>query len=136
MIILRLINKLIAVKILSKRSASRFLEWMESLDTKRNTSTLNALPEVYALAIGIRQNKLESVGVSVETTETRDLSMGEATGYTLALGLKMFLKNEISSTGVIALESKSIDARKFLSELFLIFGYKDIKIKLDKSWEN
>ena len=94
------------------------------------------MPEVYALAIGVKQNKSESVGVSVETTETRDLSMGEATGYTLALGLKMFLKNEISSTGVIALESKSINARKFLRELFLIFGYKDVKIKLDKSWEN
>ena len=136
MFILRLVNKLIAVKILSKRSASRLLEWMESLDTKRNTPTLNELPEVYALAIGAKQNKFGSVGVSVETTETRDLSMGEATGYTLALGLKMFLKNEISSTGVIALESKSIDARKFLRELFLIFGYKDVKIKLDKSWEN
>mgnify|MGYP003307815294 FL=1 len=48
----------------------------------------------------------------------------------------MLLKNEISSTGVIALESKSIDARKFLSELFLIFGYENATIKLDKSWEN
>jgi hypothetical protein len=62
--------------------------------------------------------------------------MGESTGYTLALGLKMFLKNEISSTGVIGPESKSIDARKFLSELFLIFGYENATIKLDKSWEN
>jgi|TARA_A100001388_G_C28453511_1_gene349761 hypothetical protein len=26
--------------------------------------------------------------------------------------------------------------RKFLSELFLIFGYEDEIIKLDKSWEN
>lgn len=26
--------------------------------------------------------------------------------------------------------------RKFLSEFFLIFGYEDEIIKLDKSWEN
>ena len=136
MLILRLINKLIGMKILSKRKAASLLEWMESIDTNRSLSTSNALPEVYALAMGTKQNKSESVGVSIETTEIRDLTMGESTGYTLALGLKMFLKNEISSTGVIGPESKSIDARKFLSELFLIFGYKDATIKIDKSWEN
>jgi len=134
--ILRLINKLIALRILSKRTAARFLEWMESIDRNRNISTSIVLPEIYALAVGTKQNKSESVGVSIETTETRDLTMGESTGYTLALGLKMFLKNEISSTGVIGPESKSIDARKFLSELFLIFGYENATIKLDKSWEN
>ena len=50
----------------------------------------------------------ETVGVSLDGTITRELTMGEATANPLSLGLKMFLKNEISERGVIALRHHQV----------------------------
>mgnify|MGYP003304823789 FL=1 len=91
MTILRLINKLIALRLLSKRSAARFLDWLERNSFSNDSQQKNSIPEIYALAIGLKNNKFESVGVSYDGTPTRELSMGDATGLPLALGLKMFL---------------------------------------------
>ena len=132
--ILRIIRKLINLKILSKNIAARFLEWLERKGNSQIQEQTNSLPEIYALAIGLKNNNEESVGVSLDGTITRELTMGEATANPLSLGLKMFLKNEISERGVIAPESESIDHKKLLMEIYESFGMKDAKIKIDKSW--
>ena len=132
--ILRIIRKLINLKILSKNIAARFLEWLERKGNSQIQEQTNSLPEIYALAIGLKNNIEESVGVSLDGTITRELTMGEATANPLSLGLKMFLKNEISERGVIAPESESINHKKLLMEIYESFGMKDAKIKIDKSW--
>ena len=135
MTILRLINKLIALRLLSKRSAARFLDWLERNSSSKKSQQQNNLPEIYALAIGPKNNKLESVGVSYDGTPTRELSMGDATGLPLALGLKMFIEGEIPIKGVISPESKAIDHRKMLLEICNLLEIKDASIKIDRSWE-
>jgi len=133
--ILRLINKLIGLGVLSKRSAARFLDWLERNTSSNNSKQQNSLPEIYALAIGSKNNKLESVGVSFDGTPTRELSMGDATGLPLALGLKMFIEEEIPTRGVISPESEGIDHRKMLLEICNLLGIRDATIKIDRSWE-
>ena len=132
--VLRIIRLLISFKILSKNVAARFLEWLERKESSQNHIQENSLPEIYALAVGLKNGNEETVGVSLDGTITRELKMGEATANPLSLGLKMFLKNEISERGVIAPESKSINHKKLLIEIYESFGMKDAKIKIDKSW--
>ena len=134
MFILRFINKLIELRLLSKRNAARFLDWLERNIPSSNNQLENSLPEIYALAIGKKDNKLESVGISYDGTPTRELSMGDATGLPLALGLKMFLQNEITERGVIAPESRAIDHRKLLLEIFKLMEIEDASIKINRSW--
>ena len=42
---------------------------------------------------------------------------------------------KISERGVIAPESKCIDHKKLLMEIYESFGVKEAKIKIDKSWD-
>ena len=135
MTILRFINKLIALRLLSKGIAARFLDWLERSSSSKKSQQQNNLPEIYALAIGSKNNKLESVGVSYDGTPTRELSMGDATGLPLALGLKMFIEGEIPVKGVISPESEAIDHRKMLLEICNLLEIKDARIKIDRSWE-
>ena len=135
MTMLRFINKLIALKLLSKRIAASFLDWLERNSSSKKSQQHNNLPEIYALAIGSKNNKLESVGVSYDGTPTRELSMGDATGLPLSLGLKMFIEGEIPSKGVISPESEAIDHRKMLLEICNLLEIKDASIKIDRSWE-
>ena len=134
--ILRLINRLMSLRLLSKSNAAKFLDWLERNTSSGSNPKQNTLPEIYALAIGQKSNKLESVGVSFEGTPTRELSMGDATGLPLALGLKMFIEGEISIRGVIAPESEGINHNKMLLEIFNLLGIKDARIKIDKSWQS
>ena len=110
------------------------MDWLERNIPSSNNQLENSLPEIYALAIGKKDNKLESVGISYDGTPTRELSMGDATGLPLALGLKMFLQNEITETGVIAPENTAINHRKLLLEIFKLMGIKDASIKINRSW--
>ena len=132
--VLKIMRKLINLKILTKKTAARFLEWLEKKGTSRKYTETTSLPEIYALAIGFKNGKEECVGVSLDGEPSRELTMGEATGYPLSLGFKMFLNNEITERGVIAPESKCIDHKKLLMEIYELFGMKDAKIKVNKSW--
>ena len=132
--VLKTMRNLINLKILPKRIAAQFLEWLEKQETAKKHIRSNSLPEIYALAKGFKNGNEESVGVSLDGEPSRELTMGEATGYPLSLGLKMFLNNEITERGVIAPESKCIDHKKLLLEIYESFGMKDAKIKIDKSW--
>ena len=132
--VLKIIRKLINLKILTKKTAAQFLEWLEKKETSRKHTKASSLPEIYALAIGFKNGSEESVGVSLNGESSRELTMGEATSYPLSLALKMFLNNEITERGVIAPESKCINHKKLLKEIYESFGMKDAKIKIDKSW--
>ena len=132
--VLKIMRKLINLKILTKKTAARFLEWLEKKGTSRKYTETTTLPEIFALAIGFKNGKEECVGVSLDGESSRKLTMGEATGYPLSLGFKMFLNNEITERGVIAPESKCIDHKKLLMEIYELFGIKDAKIKVNKSW--
>ena len=132
--VLKIMRKLINLKILTKKTAARFLEWLEKKGTSRKYTESTSLPEIYALAIGFKNGKEECVGVSLDGEPSRELTMGGATGYPLSLGFKMFLNNEITERGVIAPESKCIDHKKLLMEIYELFGMKDAKIKVNKSW--
>ena len=132
--VLKIIRKLINLKILTKKTAAQFLEWLEKKETSRKHTKVSSLPEIYALAIGFKNGSEESVGVSLNGESSRELTMGEATSYPLSLALKMFLNNEITERGVIAPESKCINHKKLLKEIYESFGMKDAKIKIDKSW--
>ena len=132
--VLKTIRKLINLKILTKKTAAQFLEWLEKKETSRKHTKASSLPEIYALAIGFKNGSEESVGVSLNGESSRELTMGEATSYPLSLALKMFLNNEITERGVIAPESKCINHKKLLKEIYESFGMKDAKIKIDKSW--
>ena len=134
MFVLRVIRKLINLKILTKNTAARFLEWLENQKDFQKYVHSNSLPDIYAVAIGSKNGNEETVAVSLDGEPSRELTMGEATGYPLSLGLKMFLNNEILERGVIAPESDGIDHKKLLMEIYKSFGIKDAKIKIDKSW--
>ena len=132
--ILRIIRQLINLKVMTKNVAARFLEWLERKESSQNHIQENSLPEIYALAVGLKNGNEETVGVSLDGTLTRNLTMGEATGNPLSIGLKMFLNKEISVRGVVAPESNFIDHKKLLMEIYRSFGMEDAKIKIDKSW--
>ena len=136
MTILRIISRLISLKMLSKINAARFLEWLERNSSSKKSHEENSIPEIYALAIGTKNNKKESVGVTYDGIPTRELSMGDATGLPLALGLKMLLGNEINVRGVITPESKFIDHKKILLEICELLGIRDASIRIDKSWQS
>ena len=91
-------------------------------------------PPTQGFSVLCSTNNEETVGVSINGTSTREVTMGEAKGNPLSIGLKMFLKNEISERGVIAPESKHIDQKKLLLEIYKSLGFTDAKIKIDKSW--
>ena len=131
---LRIIRQLINLRILTKNVAARFLEWLENKESSNKHTQENSLPEIYALAIGLKNGNEESVGVSLDGTLTRELTMGEATSNPLSRGLKMFLNKEILASGVIAPESEFIDHKKLLIEIYKSFGMEDAKIRIDKSW--
>tara|TARA_B100000674_G_scaffold474822_1_gene467209 strand:- start:580 stop:1734 length:1155 start_codon:yes stop_codon:yes gene_type:complete len=134
-LMLRIIRQLINLKLITKNKAAKFLDWLERQGSLQKHSQEDSLPEIYALAIGLKNGNEETVGVSIDGTLTREVTMGEATGNPLSIGLKMLLKNEISERGVIAPESKNINQKKLLLEIYKSFGYTDAKIKIDKSWK-
>ncbi len=109
--------------LISVSIAARFLEWLERKESSQNHIQENSLPEIYALAVGLKNGNEETVGVSLDGTLTRNLTMGEATGNPLSIGLKMFLNKEISVRGVIAPESNFIDHKKLLMEIYTLVDF-------------
>ena len=74
--------------------------------------------QVYGYAEGIKNDKKISVAATFYTEASVDeLSMGEATAYPLACGVKMILDGLIKDTGVHAPESGIIDPEHFFSYL-------------------
>ena len=116
---LKFIRFLIEIKILSKNMAARILTWLEGLqspDTEKAGKEM--LPSVYGYAEGIKNGKKMSAAVTFNTeADIDDLSMGEATAYPLACGVKMILDGLITDTGVHAPESGIIEPELFFNYL-------------------
>ena len=117
--VLKLIRFFIEIRLLSKNMAARILTWLEGKQTSDlEKAGVEMLPSVYGYAEGIKNDKKISVAATFYTEASVDeLSMGEATAYPLACGVKMILDGLIKDTGVHAPESGIIDPEHFFSYL-------------------
>jgi len=150
--ITNILLSLVEWNFLPKRTAARLFSWLEKNTIATDLADLpkNSLPAIYGLALGEKNGKKESVGVSIghaqsqlEDSGNESLGMGAVTGIPLACGLKMLLDGRIIKRGVLAPESGVIDPEEFFSEFFsiLVGDIKDKKIstedfiKVSRSWE-
>ena len=127
----------LAVKnIISNDNAANFFHWLE---TKSNRPSFRdektGLPAIYGLAYGMKNGKNASVGVTFGKNDlAKEISMGEATGHPLALGLKLFLQGKIYKPGVFAPEGGAINTEDFFS------AYEELEdlnegLDISRSWE-
>ena len=79
------------------------------------------------MAEGFKNGVETAVAVSLDSTNEmlEKMSMGEATGYPLACGLKMLIEGKLSKSGVLAPEASGINPDYFFQELSGFFGQKD-----------
>ena len=121
-IVIKTMRFFIEIKLLSKNAAARILGWLEKLEND-SEDIPNNLPPVYGYAKGLKDGKETLVAVTLDgDDEYKNMSMGEATGYPLAVGLKMLVEGKITSTGVLAPEACGVDPDEFFKELSNIFG--------------
>ena len=141
--ILKFIRALVEWRIISKNQAARILNWLEGkVFQSAGIGDSEELPSVYGLAFGTKEGQPASVGCTLSSSSSSELSMGEATAYPLACGLKMFLNREITRAGVFAPESGAIDPSTFLGNFLGLFEEPSNKhsfdasdlIVLDRSW--
>ena len=125
--IFKLLRFFIEIKVLPKKTAARVLEWLETKDASSPKDMVNSLPGVYGLAEGFKNGVETAVAVSLDSTNEmlEKMSMGEATGYPLACGLKMLIEGKLSKSGVLAPEACGINPDYFFQELSGFFGQKD-----------
>ena len=142
-LILKFIRFLVEWRLISKNQAARVLTWLEGKAFQSaGGEDSEKLPSVYGLAFGIKDGQPASVGCTLSSTSSSELSMGEATAYPLACGLEMFLNKEINRAGVFAPESGAIDPSTFLVKFLGVFEEPSDKhsvdasdlIVLDRSW--
>ena len=111
----KFIRLLIELKLITKKTAARILTWLEkSLTPKKQKLSSITLPSVYGYAEGVKDGINIAVGTTIDG-DVRDLTMGEATSYPLACGVKMFIDGLIKGNGVHAPESGIIDPRIFIN---------------------
>ena len=122
--------------IISNDNAANFFHWLE---TKSNRPSFRdektGLPAIYVLAYVMKNGKNASVGVTFGKNDlAKEISMGEATGHPLALGLKLFLQGKIYKPGVFAPEGGAINTEDFFS---VYEELEDLNEGLDisRSWE-
>jgi hypothetical protein len=104
------------MNLLTKNMAARILTWMEGSTTSTQKTEKLRLPPVFGYAEGNRNGQKISVGVTIDG-DIMDLSMGEATSFPLACGVKMLIDGLIDSSGVHAPESGIIDPGLFMNYL-------------------
>ena len=135
--LIKIIRAFVELNILTKNWAAKILESLETNPNKKiKLKSFSNLPGVYAYAEGIKNGKRCGVGVSLEgEDDLNNLSMGEATGFPLACGVKMLLNDEIKETGVFAPESQNINPELFFQYLEKEIG-ETARIKPIVSSEN
>ena len=120
---LKFIRFLIEINLLTKNMAARILTWIEGFTTPmQKTEKLN-LPPVFGYAEGNKNGQKISIGVTIDG-DIMDLSMGEATSFPLACGVKMLIDGLIDSSGVHAPESGIIDPGLFMNYLSREINYE------------
>ena len=113
---LKFIRFLIEMNLLTKNMAARILTWMEGSTTPKQKTEKLQLPPVFGYAEGNKNGQKISVGVTIDG-DIMDLTMGEATSFPLACGVKMLIDGLIDSSGVHAPESGIIDPGLFMNYL-------------------
>ena len=119
--VFKMIRFFIEIKLLSKSQAAKLLERLERNKVSKHKDNLNSLPEVYGLAQGLKNETETIVAVTLDGFE-ENMSMGAATGYPLACGLKMLLEKKIAKFGVLAPEACGLDPDNFFDELSGFLG--------------
>ena len=123
-ILLKAILGLVNWGIVGKERAAALLTWFESQrEPKPRDKNSEALPAMYGLAIGTKDAKDASVGVSWVGEATNpdsefEIGMGAATAVPLACGVKFMCEGRINASGVFSPEAGIIDPKEFLSEFF------------------
>ena len=135
--LIKIIRTFVELNILTKNWAAKILESLETNPNKKiKLKSFSNLPGVYAYAEGMKNGKRCRVGVSLEgEDDLNNLSMGEATGFPLACGVKMLFNDEIKETGVFAPESQNINPELFFQYLEKEIG-ETARIKPIISTEN
>ncbi|MBA59320.1 MAG: saccharopine dehydrogenase [Gammaproteobacteria bacterium] len=116
--VLKLLRFVVEWKLISRARAAKILDWLEVNAFNNSEDPSGELPPVYGLAIGEINGKSASVGCALVSDPLQKTSMGEATAYPLACGLKMFIEGGIDRRGVFAPECGAIDPFIFLDHFF------------------
>lgn len=129
--VLRILRWLVDKKLISSNRGAYFLEWLErKLGAPSEEKQIKGLPAIYGLATGIKNEKTASVAATLSVEDLISTSgMGEATGFPLAFGLKLFLENKITQKGVFAPEGGAINPDDFFPLI------ADHPIEISRSWE-
>ena len=147
-ILLKAILGLVNWGIVGKERAAALLTWFGARRKMQpGEKNSGALPAMYGLAIGVKDEKDASVGVSWVREATNpdsefEIGMGAATGIPLACGAKFLSEGRIDASGVFSPEAGVIDPKEFLSEVFEQLGISgrlpsnDLtdNIKISYSW--
>ena len=92
--------------LVTKSRAAAWLHWLESRSqTEDSVLEEISLPPIYALAVGVKNGRRGSVGVSFSADMESilgDLGMGMATGIPLAIGVRMLAEGKINKKGVMS----------------------------------
>lgn len=125
--IFKILRFWIEMKVLPKNTAARIIGWLEKKNPNVPNNSLKELPGVYGLAQGLKNGTKTTVAVSLDNTNDKleKMSMGEATGYPLACGLKMLIEGKLNKFGVLAPEACGIDPDNFFQELGGFLGHGD-----------
>ena len=125
--IFKVLRFFIEVKLLPKNTAARIIHWLETKNSNVSKDSVNSLPGVYGLVQGLKNGTKTNVAVTLDSSNNmlEKMSMGEATGYPLACGLKMLIEGKLNKFGVLAPEASGIDPDIFFQELSSILGSKD-----------
>ena len=134
--IIKIILWLSERNIISQDKAANIFHWLETQTNRPSFSSNKAgLPAIYGLAHGIKNGSAASVGVTFSANNlAKEVSMGEATGHPLALGLKLFLQEKINKSGVFAPEGGVIDTEDFFNAYAELEGLEE-GLDISRSWE-
>lgn len=126
--IFKMLRFFIEVKLLPKNTAARIIQWLEKKSPNNSEEKGDSLPGVYGLAQGIKKGRKTTVSASLDNENgmLEKMTMGEATGYPLACGLKMLLEGRLNKSGVFAPEGCGINPDDFFLELSSFFSEIDI----------
>ena len=142
------IMRLVDWRLISKARAAELLTWFEkNTDVGAEDNALDPRPVMYGLAMGAKNGRPASVGVSLKSpptqeTEADDISMGAITGIPLACGIKFLAEGQLHKPGVLSPESGHIEPKAFLSEVLIQLGKVvnfsstafDDHIEIARSW--
>ena len=124
--LIRTILTLVNWGLVTKSRAAAWLHWLESRpQTEDSVLEEMSLPPIYALAVGVKNGRRGSVGVSFSAdmeSILADLGMGRATGIPLAIGVRMLAEGKVDKKGVVAPEAGHIDPEVFIPELMRAFS--------------